>query len=118
MEKNQQYIDGLTGVNDKYREKGRLGSYRTSDTQFPNPSGVEVFEGFGANKEDLVRGFCTPQLRELPEYDRQNYFYRYSEPKSDDLAADGPGLSADYEFRNKERVSKGFLTRPRIPTER
>lgn len=106
------------GTNEKYDEKGRLGSYRTSETQFPNPAGEQIYTGFGANEADLKRGFCKPTLRELPEYDNQNYFYRYSETKADDLVEDGPGLPDDYTFRQKERVSKGFLTRPRIPTER
>lgn len=118
MRSPENYHDGLTGTNDKYNEKGRLGSYRASATQFPNPSDVVVFEGFGANQADLQRGYCDPLLRELPEYDNQNYFYRYSETKADDLVEDGPGLPDDYAFRQKERVSKGFLTRPRLPTER
>lgn len=115
---SEDYRFGLTGVHDKYDTEPTLGSFRTSDKQFPNPEGIHIFEGFGANAKDLEKGWIDPLLDDKPEYDPQNYLYRWSEPKVSDLVEDGPGVSRDFEFRNKDRVSKGFLTRPRIPTER
>lgn len=90
-----------------------------AETQFPNPAGVKTFTGFGADESDLVRGFLQPDVRADAKYDKVNYSERYTEPKMPD---EGPGnhesLSRDFEFRQKERVSRGFLTRPKIPTER
>lgn len=112
---------------DKYDDKGMLGSYRTRDSQFPNPAGVKTFTGYGAGKADLERGFCEPTIRELPNYDRVNYQDRYSQPKSPDeedsagsvggFFGDG-AMQRDFEFRQKERKSKGFLARNHIPTDR
>lgn len=81
--------------------------------------GYKVFTGYGADEADLRRGFIAPAIRELPEYDKANYVDRYSSPKVPDEDFGNSGiLGADYEFRSKDRVSKGFLTRPRIPSER
>lgn len=114
----EDYIAGKTGTHPKYDQGQTLGSYRTSETQFQNPKGINVFEGFGADKDDLVRGWCQPNLRELPNYDTQTYFDRWTLPKADDLVEDGPGIPRNKNFLDGDRVSKGFLTRPRIPTER
>ena len=112
---------------DKYDDKGMLGSYRTRDSQFPNPAGMKTFTGFGADKSDLERGFCEPTIRQLPDYDKVNYSERYTEPKRSDEEDADSGLGGffgfgadrkDFEFREKERTSKGFLTRPKLPTDR
>jgi hypothetical protein len=108
-----------SGTNPKYDPKGTLKSYMGDPNQFPNPEGVKLYEGFGADASDLVRGYCDPGIAELPDYDKVNYQERWVEPSS---PTEGPGdtmsLPEDYEFRMRERKSRGFLTRPRIPTER
>lgn len=105
--------------NDKYDSKGSLGSYCTSKEQFPNAKGVVTFPGHGADKEDLERGFCRPTLRELPEYDKPNYYERWTSPsRPDEDQGNHMSLPKDIEFRMKETESQGFLVRPRIPTER
>lgn len=112
---------------EKYNDKGMLGSYRTSEVQFRNPEGVKTFSGYGADDADLELGFCQPVIRALPEYDKVNYQDRYSRPKlpdEDDSAGAVAGffgdgsLQRDFEFREKERTSKGFLARNHIPTDR
>lgn len=105
-------------MGEKYDDTGRLSSYRTSDSQFPNPEGMKTFPGYGANKDDLERGFCKPALNDLPEYDLDNYKQRWTQPTVSDLVEDGPLMPRDLEFRMKERDSKGFLERPHIPNER
>lgn len=119
MRSPEEYTAGLTGVNDKYDTPGMLKSYQTSPDQFPNPKDMVVFSGFGMNAEDYERGFCDPHVRELPDYDKRNYADRYSQPRvADENQGNTMALPKDYEFRQKELESKGFLTRPRIPTER
>ena len=119
MESPEKYIAGLTGKHAKYDQSQTLGSYRTSDEQFPDPAGIVLFEGFGADKEDLVRGYCLPNVSELPNYDKANYHDRYTMPKvPDEDQGNREVMVQDMDFRMKERESKGFLTRPRIPTER
>lgn len=114
----EDYIAGKTGTHPNYDDGKTLGSYQTSDTQFPNPKGAVTFEGFGANKNDLERGFCRPALDDRPEYDMDNYKLRWTQPIVSDLVEDGPATSRDMEFRTKDLDSKGFLVRPHIPIER
>jgi hypothetical protein len=113
--------------NKSYDDKGMLGSYCTRDSQFPNPAGVKTFTGYGADKADLERGFCKPTIRELPAYDKVNYADRSTEPRLPDEEDEDSGVAGflgfgamrqDFEFREKERRAKGFLTRPKIPTDR
>lgn len=105
--------------NSSYSDHGMLGSYRTSDKQFPNPKGVKVFTGYGADEADLERGYCVPAIRELPEYDKVNYENRWTQPNiPDEDFHNTNAMQYDYEFRTKELKSKGFLTRPKLPTER
>lgn len=105
--------------NDKYDSEGMLGSYRTSEDPFPNADGVVTFPGYGADKEDLERGFCRPTLRELPQYDKVNYYDRWTFPRVTDEAPGNHGiLPKDIEFRSTKAESKGLFIRPRIPTER
>lgn len=114
----EDYVRGKTGTHDKYDQGQTLGTYRTSETQWPNPEDVNVFEGFGADKDDLVRGYCRPAIKSNPEYDADNYKLRWSIPTVSDLTEQGPEVPSDVEFRQKDLLSKGFLARPRIPTER
>ena len=119
MRSPEEYTDGLTGVNDKYDTKANLGTYQTSDTQFPNPEGMVHFNGFGMDDADYARGFCDPEVKELPNYDKANYHNRYSMPRiPDEDQGNREVMEQDFEFRTKDLESKGFLTRPRIPTER
>jgi len=119
MRSPEEYIDGLSGVNEKYDTPPTLGSYRTSETQFPNPKGMVHFNGFGMDDADYARGFCDPEIKELPNYDKANYHQRYSQPKlPDEDQGNREVMEKDFEFRTKDLESKGFLTRPRIPTER
>ena len=113
----------VTSMSDKgnssYSDKGMLSSYRTSAEQFPNPEDMVIFEGYGADAADLERGYCAPTIRELPEYDKDNYNNRWTVPSQPDEDSNNrEALPYDYEFRMKELKSKGFLTRPRIPNER
>lgn len=114
----EDYIAGKTGAHDKYDNGQTLGSYQTSDKQFPNPKGVVVFAGFGADKNDLERGYCRPAIVDNPRYDADNYKQRWTLPIASDLTEQGPEIPSDDEFRNHDRYSKGFLVRPHIPTER
>jgi|SRR5581483_5475784 len=114
----EDYIVGKKGTHPNYDNNQTLGSYQTSITQFPNPKDVVVFEGFGANKDDLVRGYCRPAIVDNPRYDADNYKDRWTLPIASDLTEQGPEIPSDVEFRTKDRYSKGFLVRPRIPTER
>lgn len=107
------------GTNEKYDTEGVMGTYRVSSEPFRNPSDVKVFDGFGADKEDLERGYCEAHILEPPDYSLQNYKDRYSMPKrSDTDQGNMDAINSDWEFRDRERMSQGFLTRPRIPTER
>lgn len=106
--------------NDGYHDRGALGSYATNDGEpWPSPAGVERFTGYGATEADLVRGFCEPLITQNPAYQLENYKDRSSQPMESDVT---PGnieaMDDDWAFRNRNRKARGFLTRPRIPTER
>ena len=109
----------MTDKGDKYDDEGMLGSYRTSSVQFPNPQGMVTFPGYGADDADLELGFIRPSVRELPAYDKANYHDRWTQPKlPDEDLGNRQVMDNDFEFRMKERESRGFLIRPRTPTER
>lgn len=99
-----------------------LGSYAPSNREpFRNPSGVKMFTGFGADEETLERGYCVPGIREAPAYDKVNYQERSTDPRTpdeDDSTDSAEAMEPDWQFRNRNRTSRGFMTRPRIPTER
>lgn len=119
MKSPEEYKYGLSGENDKYDTPGTLKSYRTSDEQFSNPEGMVVFRGFGMDEQDYERGFCDPNVRELPDYDKLNYVNRYTLPRiPDEDQGNRQQMLDDIEFRTRELRSKGFLTRPHVPTER
>lgn len=103
-----------------YNPRGSLGSdLPPSETPFPKPSDVKMSAGFGVDEADLERGYCEPDLAERPEYDKANYQQRWTLPKEPDEDFANTGVMPDdYEFRARDLRSKGFLTRPRIPTER
>lgn len=112
---------------DAYSGKGMLGGYSPSSAPFPNPSGVKIFEGYGANSSDLERGYCDPDIRELPNYDLVNYEDRWTVPNSPDQDDSSGGLFGlmggygnkdDFEFQQKDRMSRGFCTRPKLPVDR
>ena len=104
---------------EKYSDKGRLGSFRTSEDQFPNPEGVKTFTGYGAGTADLELGFIRPAVRELPAYDKANYHERWTQPKlPDEDLGNRQSTQDDFDFRQEQLKSKGMLVRPRTPTER
>lgn len=87
--------------------------------QYGDPEGLKRFSGFGATEEDLKRGFVDPDIHDHPKYNRLNYVDRWTVPK-ESLQQGGSDVEvpSDLEFRNKDRVSHGILTRPRVSTER
>lgn len=115
-----------------YRDQGLRSSYQTDAEQFPNPKGVVTAydggyspeverqrHGYGIDEADIVRGFCEPGIREDPAFDKWNYAERSSEPRHpDEDQGNADRMAKDWEFRSRNRQSRGFLTRPRIPTER
>lgn len=105
----------------QYADKGELGSPYENEMPFKDPAGLKRFDGYGATTDDLERGYCDPEIRELPDYDKKNYQDRSTLPKAkhDNLDGSLPILDDDdWKFRNKDVQTKGFLTRPRLPTER
>ena len=109
----------MSDKGEKYNDLGMLGSYRTSEVQFPNPAGVKTFPGFGADEADLELGFIRPEIRALPNYDKANYQDRWTQPKlPDEDLGNRQVMESDFEFRTKDLNSKGMLIRPRTPTER
>lgn len=117
----------MSDKGDKYNDLGMLGSYRTSEVQFPNPKGVKTFSGYGADEADLELGFIRPAVRELPNYDKINYAQRSTNqkmPDEDDTAGSYSGFlgldakQRDFDFREEKRTAKGLFTRPYIPTDR
>jgi hypothetical protein len=108
----------LSDTGDGYHDRGALGSYGRDAPWDPVP-GVKYMAGFGADVEDLQRGFIAPTIREDPAYDKANYRERSSLPMKTDEDFNNTGvLDEDWEFRTRNRRSRGFLTRPYIPTER
>lgn len=109
----------MSDKGDKYNDRGMLGSYCTSEVQFPNPKGLKTFPGYGADEADLELGFIRPDARQLPVYDHANYVDRWSQNRVPDEDTDGGEmLPQNLRFRLEDRVSKGMFARPRIPTER
>lgn len=106
-------------MGEKYDDKGSLGSDRTDAEPFRDPQGLKRFAGFGADEADLSAGFVRPEIRDLPEYDKRNYEDRCTTPPTNNSGlTDIFEPSPDYAFRQKDRETKGFFTRPRLPTER
>ena len=119
--------------NRDYADKGMFGNYQTRKDQFPNPAGVKVAYGggydtsivkgqrlgYGVDERDIVLGYVEPVVNEDPAYDKWNYAQRWDEPRHpDEDQLNNDRMAKDYEFRSKNRESRGFLTRPRLPRER
>lgn len=103
-----------------YSDKGMLGTYQTNDGEpWAPPVGVDYMPGYGADEADLKRGWVTADISENPAYDLQNYKERSSAPRvPDDEPGEANPMADDWAFRDRNRRAQGFLTRPRIPTER
>lgn len=104
--------------NASYSDRGQFGSYAPSREAYAPPSDVRFEAGFGADVDDLRRGYCVPTIRESPAYDLDNYQNRATLPRyPDEDGQETLGESA-MEFRARGERSRGFLTRPKIPVER
>ena len=103
----------------RYQDRGMFGNYSSSPKPFPNAEGVRVFTGFGADQADLERGWCDVAVREDPAYDKAAYQDRWTQPRepNEDLS-ETDVMRQDWEFRGRNQRTRGFLTRPRVPTER
>lgn len=104
--------------NDGYRDRGGFGSYTPQDTPYAPPSETKWFAGFGADVDDLKRGYCDPRITDDPAFTPENYKYRSTLPKMSDIDEGGDAMEDDYAFRRRNERSRGFLTRPHIPTDR
>lgn len=107
--------------NSGYTDRGMRGFYQTSATPFHDPPGVKHFTGYGADDADLDRGYKLVPISDDAAYQLEDYKYRNTEPKLSDIDEGGDGSDAtmsDFEFRRRNRQSRGFLTRPHIPTDR
>ena len=103
-----------------YGDRGMLGSYTPEPRDaYRDPAGVQHYTGYGASMADIERGYCDPGIREDAAYDLANYKDRYTQPKLPDEDKGNTGvMPSDWEFRGRATRSRGFFTRPRIPTER
>lgn len=103
-----------------YQDQGMLGSYAPSNREpWGAPEGLKFDSGFGADREDFERGFVEPRLSEHPAYDKSNYDMRSTIPRSpSEDFGNTDVMDRDLEFRRRNQNARGFLTRPRIPTER
>jgi hypothetical protein len=106
--------------NSSYSDRGQLGSFATNGGEpFEAPRDIKFFAGYGADETDLDRGYVEPTIRDLPNYNMQDYKQRSTYPmKSNDDMGETDAMRDDWEFRRKNTRSKGFLTRPNLPTER
>lgn len=104
--------------NATYDDRGMLGSYTPQETPYGSPPDVRHFTGYGATNADLERGYQVPAIRDNPAYDLDNYVDRSTLPRLSDQDEGGDAMADDYAFRRKNERSRGFLTRPRIPTDR
>jgi hypothetical protein len=112
-----------------YKDRGAFGTYQVREDDFPDPANLKRATGWGATTEDLRRGFVRPSITDNPAYEKSNYELRSSLPRRemdggdsrDRLNDDGSNIfdDADYSnFRDRNMVAKGFLTRPRYSKER
>lgn len=105
--------------NADYSDRGMLGNYSPEMEPYRSPSDVLRFSGYGADEADLDRGYATPVMREQAAYDSANYRERWTAPKQQDEDDNPATASADnFAFRRRHERSRGFFTRPRIPTDR
>ncbi len=102
-----------------YADQGYNGWYTPSEEPFRDPADVKYFVGYGASEEDLRRGYCQADVNRNPAYDKANYEMRSTQPKvSSEQFGNTDVMPNDFEFRSRNQRSRGFLARPRIPTER
>lgn len=102
-----------------YKGRGMLGNYAPSAEPYPSPEDVRWFGGFGADEADLRRGYASVAVREDPAYDKTNYEDRWTQPRAtNEDMGETDVMRDDWEFRGRNQRSRGFLTRPRVPTER
>lgn len=73
---------------------------------------IKYETGFGVSQADMKRGYIKPSLPVEPEYDAANYREKWTRQPNTGFG------SPVYDFRYKEEETKGFLTRPILPTER
>lgn len=93
-----------------YDDRGMLGSYAPQEEPYAYPADVRFETGYGATEADLRRGHCAIERSGDPAYDRDGYQNRSTLPPETERR------NADFPYRNER--SRGFLTRPRIATER
>ena len=93
-----------------YNDRGALGSYAPTEEPFRYPADVRFETGYGASQADLNRGYCAIERSGDPAYSEDGYQNRWTLPEQTERR------NADFPYRNER--SKGFLPRPRIPTER
>jgi hypothetical protein len=103
-----------------YGDRGMLGGYCPSEQPFSPPDDVRFEAGYGADVEDLKRGYCKPLVTRNPAYQMENYKDRASLPSVPGDVGQGnqEAMESDFEFRNRNRRSKGFLVRPHIARDR
>lgn len=105
--------------NDGYTDQGYTGWYSPSEEPFRDPADVKYFVGYGANEEDLRRGYCEADVGRNPAHVKANYEMRSTQPKArNEDFGNTDVMPDDFGFRSRNQRSRGFLTRPRIPTER
>lgn len=105
--------------NENYKDRGRLGTYAPTAEPYREPAEVKFDGGYGATDEDFRRGYSEVELHEVPAYEFSDYKERWTQPRETfNDKGNTDNLSDDWEFRSRNRRSRGFLTRPRIPTER
>lgn len=123
-----QDVDEPTGFQDvpasdkgsQYGDYGMRGSYTPEHrNQFPDPEGLKRFAGYGADEADLSQGFCSVRVNDDPHYDAINYRARWTLPRqADEQNGNTEMMPDDYEFRGRNRKTRGLFTRPHLPTER
>lgn len=81
---------------------------------------VKFYSGYGATEKDLERGFVDIEDQWAPEQDVENYKDWYTRSPREDLdfpigfggEAQVPSkLQREWEFKDKNRETKGLLTR-------
>ena len=102
-----------------YSDVGARGNYSTSRVPFAKPEGVVSYSGFGCTEADYERGYVVPSKADDPAYDKINYRDRWTQPQvPTEDQGNGQAMPNDWEFRQRNQRSRGFLTRPHLPTER
>lgn len=103
-----------------YSDRGMRGTFATNRGEpWSDPAGLVRFEGYGASADDLRRGYIGNCADADPAYDLINYKDRATQPRvADEDFENTAMLDNDFAFRARNRRARGFLSRPRLPTER